>query len=324
MNIATALNKRYLLYTGVMLISLCENNQEHIDAYLLHSELEEKDITKLEEVLKKYDIRIISLKIDRNQFDDRLPRDAQWSIETYYRLMLLDILPDFVERLLYLDVDIIVNQPLKELYYIDFNGREIMAAEDSCGKRTLESFGNKQKSMFAPMLEQGFRYFNAGVMLLNIKEIRKKHNFKTYMKAVAEWEYQMEAPDQDILNYVHWERTGYIDYQKYDLFARIAHNDGYSYQDIKNNTAIIHYAGYKPWDVSNCHFDIEQLWWDYAKLAPFYIELLEEFQRNQMFDHSLEQFMESLIQENSDLKDKVKELLEINQKMLLLMNIERK
>ena len=39
MNIATALNRKYLEYTVVMLCSLCENNNEHIDAYLLHSEL---------------------------------------------------------------------------------------------------------------------------------------------------------------------------------------------------------------------------------------------------------------------------------------------
>ena len=44
MNIATALNRKYLEYTVVMLCSLCENNNEHIDAYLLHSELTPQDI----------------------------------------------------------------------------------------------------------------------------------------------------------------------------------------------------------------------------------------------------------------------------------------
>lgn len=44
MNIATALNRKYLEYTVVMLCSLCENNNEHIDAYLLHSELTTQDI----------------------------------------------------------------------------------------------------------------------------------------------------------------------------------------------------------------------------------------------------------------------------------------
>ena len=40
-------NRKYLEYTAVMLCSLCENNHEHIDAYILHSELTDKDINKL-------------------------------------------------------------------------------------------------------------------------------------------------------------------------------------------------------------------------------------------------------------------------------------
>lgn len=105
MNIATALNRKYLEYTVVMLCSLCENNNEHIDAYLLHSELTTQDIDIIKNSLSKYDITIISVEINKSDFDDRLPRNTQWSIETYYRLMLMDILPESVDRLMYLDVD---------------------------------------------------------------------------------------------------------------------------------------------------------------------------------------------------------------------------
>lgn len=319
MNIATALNKKYLLYTGVMLISLCENNKEHINAYLLNSELDDGDIARLENALANYDIEIISLKIDKEQFDARLPRNSQWSLETYYRLMLLDILPKDMERLLYLDVDLIVNKSLAELYNVDFEGDEIIAAEDICGMRTEESFGPKQKEMFAPMFEQGYRYFNAGVMLFNLDKMRKKHSFATYMAAVEEWNYQMEAPDQDILNYVHWNRVGYVDFATYDLFARIAHNQGYTYERVKSDVAIVHYAGYKPWDVENCHFPIEQLWWDYAKLAPFYYELLEELQCKLMMDGTLEQTIKNLMNENGELKSKVAQLLSINERLMALL-----
>jgi len=63
MNIATALNRKYLEYTVVMLCSLCENNNEHIDAYLLHSELTTQDIDIIKNSLSKYDITIISVEI---------------------------------------------------------------------------------------------------------------------------------------------------------------------------------------------------------------------------------------------------------------------
>lgn len=323
MNVATALNKKYLYYTGVMLTSLCVNNKEHIDAYLLHSELENEDIGILQDSLKQYDISIISLKVDAGQFNVKLPRNSQWSIETYYRLMLMDILPESVSRLLYLDVDLIINRSVSELYNMDFGENEIVAADDSNGKRTLNTFGEKQREMFGPMLEMGYRYFNAGVMLLNIREIRRNHNFRTYMQAVEEWNYQMEAPDQDILNYVHWQHVGYVDYEKYDLFARIAHNEKLTYKDVKENTAIIHYAGDKPWDVQNCHFDIEQIWWDYAAMTPFYHQLLEEMQYKLMMDSSLETFISSLLAENGELKDKVQQLISINDKLMMILQGQR-
>lgn len=127
--------------------------------------------------------------INRSDFDTRLPRNSQWSIETYYRLMLMDILPDNIDRILYLDVDLIINGSVEEFYHVDFKGDEVIVADDSNGKRSRDTFGSKQAEMFKDMLDNGFRYFNAGVMLFNVQEIRKIHNFNTYMKAVEEWDY---------------------------------------------------------------------------------------------------------------------------------------
>ena len=139
--------------------------------------------------LSKYDITIIPLMINRSDFDTRLPRNSQWSIETYYRLMLMDILPDNIDRILYLDVDLIINGSVEEFYHVDFKGYEVIVADDSNDKRSRDTFGSKQAEMFKDMLDNGFRYFNADVMLFNVQEIRKTHNFNTYMKAVEEWDY---------------------------------------------------------------------------------------------------------------------------------------
>ena len=270
--------------------------------------------------LSKYDITIIPLMINRSDFDTRLPRNSQWSIETYYRLMLMDILPDNIDRILYLDVDLIINGSVEEFYHVDFKGDEVIVADDSNGKRSRDTFGSKQAEMFKDMLDNGFRYFNADVMLFNVQEIRKTHNFNTYMKAVEEWDYAMEAPDQDILNYVHGYKASYIDYMEYNLFARIAHNQKYTYEDVKNNVIIIHFAGDKPWDNTNCHFDIEQLWWDYAKKTIFYNELLEKMQQNLMSDNSVEKIIDNLIKENSSLKDNISTLLSINDKLMNMLS----
>lgn len=316
MNVATALNRKYIKYTVVMFTSLCENNKEHIDAYLLHSELKDDDIAYIRDLLKQYDITIIPLSVNRNEFSDALPRNEMWSIETYYRLMLLDLLPETVDRLMYLDVDLIINKSIEEFYHVEFEGDEIIAADDSNGSRTYDNLEPKQQEMFRDKYEQGYRYFNAGVMLLHVAKMRGKYNFRAYMQAVREWNYEMSAPDQDILNFVHWQHVGYVDWKEYDLFARSAHNAGMTYQEVAGNTAIVHFAGSKPWNSDNCHYDIEQLWWDYAKKTAFYTELLEEFCRDAMTNMALETWIGQILDENAGLRENLNQMTDIIKKIL--------
>lgn len=278
MNVATALNRKYLLYTGVMLSSLCENNPVHVDAYLLHGELLDTDIGYLQTGLSKYDITIHSMRIDKAAFSEKLGTNSMWTIETYFRLMLLDILPENVDRIFYFDVDLIINKSLKDFYEVDFGDKEIIACEDDCGMCDLSHYGPVHRKMFGREEMKDYRYFNAGVLLLNVREMRKKYDFKYYMNVAKEdWNYEMEAFDQDLLNYVHWKNVGYMPFEKYDLFARIAFYSGVKVQTIRENVAIIHYTQFKPWDGCATHFDIEQIWWDYARKTPFYDELAWDY-----------------------------------------------
>ena len=294
MNIVTALNRKYIPYTAIMLYSLGVNSENEIDAYLLNSELTDADILDMQKVLEPQSVHIHSVKVDREKFSDRLPHNSQWSIETYYRLMMLELLPESVDRAMYLDGDMIINKSLKELYEMPFDGKEIIAADDKSGLNVPESYGPKHNQMFKEAYSKGYRYFNAGVMLMNIDELRKNYSFRTYLDAIDAWDYGMEAPDQDILNWVHWKKVGYVDYQKYDFFARVAHNAGITYEEVKAAVAIIHYAGAKPWDNGNFHFDIERLWWDYAKATPYYDMLLERFIDSAMTDTTVADYIKGL------------------------------
>ncbi len=303
MNIATALNKKYVLYTIVMLTSLCENNPGHIDAYLLNNELGDDDFRKMRESLSRYDVTCIDTKVDKDWFDSRCPHTEEWSMETYYRLLLPDLLPAEVDRLLYLDVDLIINQSLDELYGMDMEGKDLWAADNTNGTTTPELMMPRQREMFAPFMSEGFRYFNAGVLLMDMKQIREKYGTETYVRAMAEWEYAMDCPDQDILNWVHRDSVGYIPWRRYDLFSKHAHQIGITYDDVKKDTAIVHFAGSKPWNTTNLHYDIEQLWWDYARLTPCYRELLEALQQSVMADTSVEKQIREMADANKRLTE---------------------
>ena len=278
MNIATALNRNYLLYTGVMLTSLCENNRCHIDVYILHSELTDEDIDSLRSCLKQYDVTIHPLHVEREKFAGKMYTDKMWSLEAYYRLMLFDILPDSVDRMFYFDVDIIINKSLESLYESDFEGNDLIVCEDDCGNCTPSHYGPVHKRIFGTPERQDFRYFNSGVMLMNIEKMRHIYNYDYYMNVAKDvWNYAMEAPDQDILNYVHWKSVKYIPYEQYNLFARIAYYCDISYETVKEKVSIVHFTWYKPWDGKVAHYNLEKLWWDYAKKTPYYMKLATVF-----------------------------------------------
>ncbi len=295
MNIVTALNRKYIPYTVVMLLSLGMNSEEKVDAYLLNSELTSSDIKEMQDIVSGYGVVLHPVSVEREKFSERLPRSDQWSIETYYRLMMLELLPLSIERALYLDGDMVINKSLKELYELPFGDKVIIAADDKSGLNEPESYGPKNREMFAKAYAAGYRYFNAGVMLLNIEKLRKNYSFQSYLNAIEAWDYGMEAPDQDILNWVHWREVGYVDYQKYDFFARVAHNAGITYEEMKAAVAVIHFAGAKPWDNGNFHFDIERLWWDYAKLTPYYHGLLEQFVETALVDKTVPNYLKELV-----------------------------
>ena len=275
MNIAVSFNRKYLNYAIVMLTSLCANNPEHNDIFVLHSELEKSDFDKLIEALGNYDIDIIALDVSEKINNLDLPTTSLWSSEIYYRLILADVLPQNVDRILYLDVDIIVHGPLKELYESDFEGADLMAAQDRNGGDMLGRISAKVREMLLPLHTDEFRYFNSGVLLMNIAQMRGVNTFESYLKAMEEWNYEMQSPDQDILNYVHYDKVRYISWEKYDLMGRIAYKDGYTLEQVREKNIIIHFASDKPWHFNSTHFEIEKFWWEYAAMTPMHIELME-------------------------------------------------
>lgn len=317
-NIATALNSRYMRYTYVMLTSLFQNQPDtDIHVYLLHSDLTASDQSYLLSLAKEYSQNIHFLCIDQSLFSDKLPTTASWSLETYYRLLLLDLLPPEVERLLYLDVDMIINKPISELYYTDFEGSCFCVCRDMT---TTFPFPDIRNEIFKEHISNGFTYFNAGMMLWNIKELRVKYSFKDYMALAQQLNFQMFAPDQDLLNFMHWNQVKFLDEYQYNLFSKMAYNHGIRYQDVVAETTIIHFAGMKPWEGEFVHYDIEQLWWDYAKLTPFYHELMEEFMYNVINNPIVPDTLSSLSEEKETLSQALAQSNSMCQKLLQLLN----
>ena len=90
--------------------------------------------------------------------------------------------------------------------------------------------------------------------------------------------------------------------------ADVAHDDGMRYDDIKGIHPIISFPKNGPWSCSDLHYDIEKIWWEYAKQTPIYLKLMELFLDNALSDSTLEDYANSIFEENKKLTKALNEV----------------
>lgn len=273
-HVSTSFNDKYYRYAYIMILSVLENKEysDTIQFHLLYNDVSQEHRDCIDHMIESYQQYVEWIYIDKSCFPAECRTNDAWSIEAYFRLLLPDFLSEDVNRLIYLDVDIIVNRSLGEFYRIDMEGKCICACEDV----SQFPFHDRRDEIFAEFGDS-FRYICSGVLLVDMQMLRKKCHFRDYMQLAQKFDFNLVAPDQDLINYMHHDQIKIVPNDMYGLFAKLFYNMGWHYEDVKKYSTIIHFAGQKPWAGQCIHYDIEKLWWDYAKLSPFYVQLLEEF-----------------------------------------------
>lgn len=313
MNIVTSLNDAYLKYTSVLLTSVLVNQkpENEIHIYIMHCDLHEETITALTKLCEQYGAIPSFLQIDKSIYE-KFPTSEDWSAESYIRLSLLDVLPKDVDRILYFDGDVIVNGPLDEMYCTDMGENEIGGCTDICCIGGI-GFNDSRREIFAKQIEEGtLKYICSGVTLWDISKMRGRYSFEKYFSLAESLDFKMTAPDQDILNLAHHGKI-YVfeDYMKYEAFGRLSYSRGLRYEEAKANTLVLHYIGAKPWRGNCIHFDLERIWWDYAKMTPYYAELLEAHMEETMASPQLYESFKTLIDSEKKLGADLNEALKL-------------
>ena len=273
MNIAVAVDEKFVKYSCVMLTSLFENHRDReIQVFVLYGQIDETQLKYFADLADRYEQKIQLIQMQREWFPEELPHTKEWPLEVYYRLALTDILPTEIDRVLYLDVDVIVKDSIWEFYSTDFQGKSLCACRDMSA---LDGMAPAQYELFREhRKDPDFKYFNTGVLLMNLKKMRENVSLDFFIRTGLEL--NLVAVDQDLLNYVFHGDVQYFDEYRYDLFAKLAYNKGLGYDWVLQNTSIIHFAGRKPWHHETLHYDTEKFWWNYAKMTPFYAQFLED------------------------------------------------
>lgn len=214
------------------------------DVYIAHFSLEEDDITYVKEAVAGTDIQIHNIQIKERYFSN-IPILERIPEESFYRLLAFLYLPESVERCLYLDPDIYINQSLLPLYTTDIEDSYIAAAGH------LHGFWDWFNKMRLDVKEHE-RYLNSGVMLMNLSAIRRDFTFGKILECLEENEQRLILGDQDMVNILFGRNAIVIDEKKYNLDERAysyhSKKNSFDLDTVKEKTAIIHYNGkYKPW-----------------------------------------------------------------------------
>lgn len=259
----------YTVPTTVMLSSVLLN--KHTDTsyivYCLCNNVSVFAKRKLQE-LNREDFIIKIIECDANKYASlKMPPNVTAS--TMIKCDLTELLPD-VDKVLMLDGDILVTKDLADLWNTNLSDNLVAAVGDLVGQLDMH---------YCELLNVEF-YFNAGVMLLNLAQMRKEHTgqkiIETKMKAPATWEWGEQDPFNKVCDGrlvklpPRWNLTVLICYyRKHDVHdINKYYGTTYSNQlEMEDDAAIIHFNAWKPW--KNRIMPFAAMWQKYHSLSPY-------------------------------------------------------
>ena len=128
MNILLAINDNYLEPALVLLCSIFYNTKEKVNIFFLDASLSDHSKKRLQEYIAKNSQTVSFVAIDKSVFENA-PERSGLSVETYFRLLAPWLLPD-IDRVLYLDVDMICDGDLMRVWSADLNGHFVAGVID--------------------------------------------------------------------------------------------------------------------------------------------------------------------------------------------------
>lgn len=248
MDIVACVDRNFVMPTGVMVYSVCCNNQD-VDIFfhlIIDESVTEKDKDDLEKTISCFQNKRVEFYAINSKKVVQFPNVTYCgpTLATYYRLFLTELLPETIDKVLYLDGDVIVRKSLLSLWNTNISHVALAAAPD-CGAEKMEPYTRLQ---YAPCLG----YFNAGVLLLNMRYWRENNVFNIFYEYIKSYHDNIIFHDQDVLNYVFRESKLTLPIEYNLMQDYLSRENMRKYNKVILNAikdpVIVHFSGTsKPW-----------------------------------------------------------------------------
>ena len=259
--------EEYAPYMYTTIISILENTDSkafYIFYLLVPLYFSKSILSKILKINDKYKCSINFIYVS-NTFNNFIQNISYNSLPEYFRLLIGDLLPKEINKCIYLDVDVCVCKDLSELFNIDISDYYI------AGVLEPEFYFSEEKNYERLNLPSMNKYVNAGVLLINLKQIRENNVTQKFIELA-----KINIDSQDIINIASYGKIKTLPPKYNAMITTLKENNPllrnlFTQKEIyeaKTNPSIIHYDDQnKPWN--NIGVYMESFWWNIAKKTPY-------------------------------------------------------
>lgn len=292
MNVVYSSSDIYSEICGVSLTSLFENNKDskEINVFIIDNDISSLNKERFVELAKSYSRNLTFLpKPNIEQLAHVDIYTGRWNIGTFFRLYLPSLLPANIDRVMYIDCDMIVRHSLEDIFNLDLKDKVVAGVDDCRSDLYRIDIGE----------QPGQLYINNGFMLVDLKKWREQNLEVEFTKYIADrygdCTYMDQAPLNGVLgsqNLIYELEAKYnaqrifFDFsykQLLKLRKPERHLSEEEYNEAVNDPVIVHFTpvfitGTRPWQKKDKHkFTSEYL--HYKSISPWKDEPLRKDDR---------------------------------------------
>lgn len=253
-HIACNIDSNFTIHCGVLLISLFENNfNQDFHIHIIAPMLPKEDQEELRKITYQYNnnISFYFPPLELLHSFRIIGSTKRITLVTYYRCIIERILPESLNKVLYLDCDIIILDSILDFWNTDIDKYAIACVEDAaCDNSDFYTYLHYSKE---------YSYFNAGVLLINLEYWRNHDMSKQCIEYFNKYPERIRINDQDLLNAILYKdklliplkwnmQDGFYRNQMKKKVANLK-----EWKKIILKPAILHYTIKKPWNYDSFH-----------------------------------------------------------------------
>ncbi|MBO5910303.1 MAG: glycosyltransferase family 8 protein [Clostridia bacterium] len=254
--IFTATDDNYVPFLAVTLQSMLENASKDYNytIKILNTGISEDNINKIKKYEKEnVNIEFVDMKKSLEEIGLRLHTCIYYTQTTYYRLFIASLYPQY-DKVLYIDCDVAVTGDISKLYNINIGDNLVGATTDEF----VVNFPKIHQYMTGGLgVNKVSDYFNAGVLIMNLKQFRIQNFEEQFVDLLAKYKFVVQ--DQDYLNVICKNKVHYIS----GSWDKMPCKDDMEVSKVN----LIHYnLIWKPWHAEVPYGDI---FWNYADKTEY-------------------------------------------------------